>query len=205
LINNDSNENFICEDNFITEDEEVFINENIVDSPKTAFFKNFSTSKNFLYLTHTMLPRGSSQPCSTYFPFFMDIFRRFVIKNKISVERILRATINLTFENSKYKFTDLHVDTDIPHKVFILYLNSLEENDLSSSTIIFDKIFDETKNLYLHIDENNTVENILKTIPIKHKISAKCGRAICFDGKYYHTGCFPQAGESRYIVVFNFD
>jgi hypothetical protein len=198
------NKEFIIEDNFLTDDEKNIIDEHIVKSSNIAFYKNFATSEKFPHLTHSLLLRNSSEPCSVYFSFFLDIFSRFVKKNNIPVKYILRATINLTFENSKYKFTDLHVDQDAPHKVFILYLNDLEEIDLSSTTIIFDKTYDEIKKVYVYLDEKNTVENVLETWSIKHKVSAKNGRVICFDGKYYHTGCFPRSGEFRYIVVFNF-
>jgi len=199
------NKDFFIEDNLLTSDEKNIINEHIVNSSNLALYKGFSTSEKFSCLTHNLLNRGSSEPSSVYFDFFLNIFANFVEKNKISVKRILRASINLNFENSKYKFADPHIDYDIPHKVFILYLNDLEEDDLSSSTLVFDKTFDEFKEAYLYIDEKNTIENILNTWPIKYKSSAKFGRAICFDGKYYHAGCFPKCGESRYVVVFNFD
>jgi hypothetical protein len=96
----------------------------------------------------------------------------------------------LQFPLSKTKPVDpLHTDDSINHLVVLYYVL-----DSDGDTIIVDKKMDlETKPL-----DNLRVEDFL----VLKKVTPKQGRAVLFDGRYYHTAEQPKNGI-RCVINFN--
>ena len=92
---------------------------------------------------------------------------------------LAKATIN--------KVDDLHIDIEGPHLVLLYYVC-----DSDGDTIIVDKKFNgvyERKQQYSDYD-------------ILHRVTPKQGRAVIFDGAYYHTAEQPK-DNIRCVINFN--
>lgn len=178
--------------NILTEKEVEFINHNILGNNFPWYYEPVATTDKFQFFSHTLVVRDTGKINSDYFHFFKSIFDRFCQKHKIKVNKITRAVLNLT-NQSLYKHGDPHVDHEFKHKVFMLYLN-----DIDGDTIIFDKKY---------IDNNQfttiPLEKIKKPFKKIKQIKPKFGKAVCWDGSYYHSPSYPKKGR-RVVVVFTF-
>jgi len=105
----------------------------------------------------------------------------------LQVRSFLQFPLN---PNWRKQFVDaLHCDFDTPHLVVLYYvLNS------DGDTIIVNK----------QIEEDTGVDKNLKytDYEVLHRITPKQGRAIIFNGKYYHTAEQP-TNNARCIINFN--
>ena len=87
----------------------------------------------------------------------------------------------------QYEVDELHVDDSIEHLVLLYYVI-----DADGDTIIVDKKLD-------NVEEKNLVYS---NFPIISKITPKQGRAVLFDGRYYHTAEQPK-NHVRCVINFN--
>lgn len=108
---------------------------------------------------------------SRYLPEVIDILNNFTKKTNIEYKEILRAAINLTYNNG-YEFSGLHQDHDYDHLQLIVYLNDC---DPDSVTIIQHK--------------NKTI-----------KIKPKKFKGICFKN-IPHQMKYPKKGERLILIV----
>lgn len=110
--------------------------------------------------------------------------------NTVSQARcFLQYPLNPEFSGNS---TDrLHVDSPIDHLVVLYYVN-----DSDGDTIIVDKKLQGERDL--SVDVNLKVEDH----KIIQKVSPKMGRAVIFDGRYYHTAEQPKH-NMRCVINFN--
>lgn len=169
---------FIEEKNFLSQSQKDYITKLLSNNNLNYFLSNQQVRENHrFYFTHCLIDRNTHKSLSVHTPFFIEILNFFCNKNNIKINKIFRASINLTtfIDDCVFK-PEIHVDHDFDHKQFIMYLN-----DSDGDTLIFDK---EGKNLIKSIS------------PEKYK-------AICFDS-YPHCGLSPSK-KFRLIVVITFN
>lgn len=110
-----------------------------------------------------------------------QVFEAFLNKNNFRPERLLRVKANLLVRGGAARPFSPHVDVPFPHWVLIYYVN-----DSDGDTVIFDRMYPDRENA-----------------AVLHSISPRKGRAIMFDGRYYHSGTCPVKHDTR--IVFNYD
>jgi len=112
---------------------------------------------------------------SDYFLNCYFILKEILDCNNISFEVMYRMNINLTL-HSKIKESVPHIDSNLPHKVVIVYLNSFTQG----RTIV---LSEDQQKFYSNPKEDNV---------------------IMFDGKHTHYQECPGKHEKRIVMVANF-
>jgi hypothetical protein len=107
--------------------------------------------------------------------FLLQNFYYFCSFKKINVLDILRARYFLQPPVGQIQTQNPHIDVDIPHWVFLYYVN-----DSEGDTVFYDKDFNETK-----------------------RIAPKKGRVAFFDGNIYHSASKPKS-RPRAVININF-
>lgn len=109
-------------------------------------------------------------------------------KNVSRARGFLQLSLNL--ENLKNKIDPLHLDSTTSHYALIYYVV-----DSDGDTLITSKRYDSTRG----VEEGLKIEDheIIK------RVTPKQGRAVLFDGAYYHTAEQPVSSSVRCIVNFN--
>jgi len=95
---------------------------------------------------------------------------------------VFRVKSNMLLTNKRCAegtYHPTHVDGIIDHMVILYYCN-----DTDGDTIIF----------------NETYGQVFDKLTVKQRISPKKGRAVCFPGKYFHTGCSPVRNYMRAVI-----
>ena len=95
---------------------------------------------------------------------------------------IFRVKANLLLNSKRVDpgtYHPTHVDVIVDHLVMIYYVN-----DTDGDTIIF----------------NETYGSSFTQLTEKFRVSPKKGRAVCFPGKYYHTGSSPVNNHMRSVI-----
>lgn len=184
--------NFLETKNILTDKEVEHINFEILSNNFPWYYEAVATTDKFQFFSHTLLVRESGEVNSTHFEFFENIFDRFVDIHKLKVKGITRAVLNLTNSGS-YKNGDPHVDHEFKHKVLMLYLNTVEGN-----TIVYDKKYVNKKQF-----TTLPLEKIKKPLKKIKEIKPECGKAVCWNGGYYHAAGFPKEGR-RVVAVITF-
>jgi hypothetical protein len=124
--------------------------------------------------------------------FFKPILMRFCKFNKIKINKIARGTLNLSYHHGTYASGDPHVDHGYNHKVFMLYLNNVE-----GDTLIYNKVNDKQKCVI-------PIEELKKPLKIIKRIKPEQGKAVCWNGNYFHAASFCPPGKIRVVLVFTF-
>jgi ectoine hydroxylase-related dioxygenase (phytanoyl-CoA dioxygenase family) len=96
--------------------------------------------------------------------------------------RITRVKANLLLQDksiSKELHHTAHVDTKVPHWELIYYVH-----DSDGDTIIFDQEFGKE----------------FDPLTIKQHVTPKQGRAVIFNGKYFHTSSSPRDHKIRNVL-----
>jgi hypothetical protein len=181
------------EKNFLNKEELEVINQNVLGCDFPWYYVPVATTDKFQCFSHVLIHRydpNNEEPIenSSITGLFVKILKRFCKKHKIKINKITRGTINLTSHHNKYQSGDPHVDHKFKHKSFIVYLN-----DAVGDTIIYDKKYDGKELL-----------NINEKIPIFKNIKPEVGKAICWDGEYYHAASYPKEGKRRVVLVMTF-
>ena len=113
------------------------------------------------------------------------------IKKKLQmyhVRSFLQLPLNekLIYKNNKHKEDTPHLDLDIPHTVFLYYVN-----DADGDTVIYDYVSKNMKDIPNYED-----------VKIMKKIRPKQGRVLVFDGMTWHSSTQPTKGPR---CIINFD
>ena len=165
----------IEDDNFLTDQEKKYIEEQIVKGEYFPFYWNYNQTINdglpyFGHvLKHSEIPEGIG---SSYYFFFEDILKRFCKKHKLKIKQVLRGSVNLTTPLN-IKTGVIHKDHEIKHKQFILYLTDSKEGYT-----------------YLYDNKHKLVK----------KIKAKKYKIACFDDQPHSSG-YPSHEEKRRLIV----
>ena len=167
-------------ENLLNEKEISFIDKEIGGNNFPWFFQPKSTSEKFPFFSHGLIARYDHTIekmviNSPHFDFFNQIFKRFCLEHKIKVNKLIRGCINLSYYDEKYEHGEPHIDHPFKHQAFILYLNNC-----SGATLFF------------------------KDSKIIERVSPQQGKAICYDGSYYHTAAFCKPREIRKVLIFTF-
>jgi hypothetical protein len=183
--------NYIENNNFFTKKEIKIINADILGNMFPWYLHPKPTTDKFIFMSHTLIKRNEDKINSNVFDFFANIFARFTYKNNIKCKKITRASLNLTFSDNRYIYSDPHVDYKTPHFVCIMYLNNTE-----GSTFIFDKKFKNGPEYY-------PIEKI-KNLKILKESKPKQGKIVNFNGNYYHANSFCKEGKFRVVLVLTY-
>lgn len=190
----------IIDENGISDDKKDAIKNSIINNKVFPFYYEISTTPKFPFFVHTLSKRNNNKVeiNSSAYHFFYDILENFCKKNSIKFKHVIRAAINATFSDHRYPHLDPHVDFDEKHRVVIMYLNDVSQEENYNSTLIFDKKYKKKKTPLIY-----DVDNLSENFPIKEEVKPKFGKIISFDGSYYHTIKSPNFGEVRFICIFN--
>lgn len=174
------------------------IAESVLGNNFPWYFQQYSTSEKFPFFAHTLIPRGNddavtAEPVSNYYDFFHDIFETFCIIHNLKVKRVLRACLNLSIPNTKFEYSDPHVDHMFPHYVMLMYLNDVT----NGNTIIFKE---QTNG---EISEH-PLETINDSFAIEKEVTPAKGKIVVFDGSHFHANRFCVEPERRVVCVFTF-
>jgi hypothetical protein len=190
---------FLIEDeSLISEYCQQIIDNQIMGADFPWYYLNYSTSTKFPFLGHTLIPRSNDdavtrEPVSNYYNFFYDIFNTACIIHGLKVDRILRASLNLSTHFSAFPYGDPHVDHMFPHYNMLMYLNDCT----NGSTIIFK----EQTNGEI---SQHPVNEVNETMTIEKEIIPKKGKIVIFDGLHFHANRFCVESERRVVCVFTF-
>jgi hypothetical protein len=119
-------------------------------------------------------------------PSILNILSKFLDKHKIECTKILRIVLNVIprdIANYTGQHHPPHVDTNVPHKAFLYYVN-----DSDGDTYFFNELW-----------SGSEVTEFTKS----RSISPKKGQALVFDGFQYHASSSPI--DSAYRCVINID
>lgn len=164
----------------------------VLDNNFPWFYQQVSTSDQYPFLSHTLIPRYDlNTDIKINSDFWFDISQVFyetIEKYNIKLDKICRASLNLTNHSNKFLHNDPHIDHNFPHKNFLFYLNNFN----SGYTYIFDKKYD-------------GVNMTLQQVPeIKEVVKPKKGDIIIFDGLDYHAQGFCDINQWRCVLVVTF-
>tara|TARA_R110001592_G_scaffold311470_1_gene586321 strand:+ start:3588 stop:4127 length:540 start_codon:yes stop_codon:yes gene_type:complete len=178
--------NYLIEDeNFLTEKEKIFLNKEFERIPFFYSKRIGIYRRDAPVLVHGLVSRyddpkidnAKDRAVSPYTNFFLQILLRFTKKYNIPFNKILRGAINMTTK-VKWDKTIVHVDHNLNHAVFMLYLG--------------DEVHG---NLNVYEDDKKTM---IKTIEPKNF------KIVCFGNNVPHQFEYPKNGLRR-AVVFTFD
>jgi hypothetical protein len=186
------------EKKFLTKKELKVVNEYILSNNFPWFFQKAATTEKFPFFSHGLYRRYdvfNEEPVenSEIVSFFKPMLMRFCKLKKIKINKIARGTLNLSYHHGTYASGDPHVDHEYNHKVFMIYLNNVE-----GETLIYDKVNKNEKKFIIPIEEIKTPMKIIK------KIKPEQGKAVCWDGNYFHAATFCPPGKRRVVLVFTF-
>jgi len=118
---------------------------------------------------------------------FSNIVEKFCKEHDLEFEKHIRMKINLVFQKKgfKDKYHYPHIDTPERHYVLLYYIN-----DSDGPTWLFNNKYDG--------------ENHSDTLETAIKIEPKQGRAVLFDGRYFHASTNPAKHDYRAVINFNF-
>lgn len=159
-----------------------------------------STRQGLPYLAHIAVPRENVNSkdqiviSPAVYAEVKRIFDIFCIKHNINYHKIYRCCLNMTYGSYDVSQTDPHVDHDIEHKLFLLYLN-----DCSGDTLLYKEKYSVGYSTTVILPEDNfkgTVDT---------RVSPQFGKAFCTDGFTFHAHefCKPMERRLTCIVTFN--
>lgn len=177
-------------ENIYNKDFEKFITSNEF----AWFYQHVSTTDKFPFLSHTMIPRYNiftENPTinSHYWEVLCPVFYNAIDAINFKLDKICRASCNLTTHIPNVFNNDPHVDHDFEHYNFIYYFNTVKKGE----TIIYNEKFDNVNWFKSH---NN--------LTIKKLIQPKKNKAVIFDGLNYHSNSFCDVNQWRFVMVVTF-
>lgn len=172
---------YIEDRNFLKKEHKDYINNIVLQNSFPFYWNDSQTIKdNLPFFSHILYNRpeaieeGLPAINSPHYQIFLDILNCFLTKHKIKFNKILRASINLTF-NINQKKSKIHVDHEFEHNQVIIYLNKSD-----GETIIL----------------NDDKKTIFK------KIKPEQFKGICFNKKPHYI-IYPKTNR-RLIAVYTF-
>jgi len=173
----------IIDKNFLTQEQKNFINNELL-SPFCPYYFNSNSVANDgnKYLSHAVLRRAEERDenelfNSSYSEQITDIFKTFIIKNKIDCKEMLRCCINLTFKTNSIA-CPVHKDHEFDHKNLLVYLNDCV--DKNAKTVL--------------LDDNEE--------KITHEFEPEQYKGLCFGG-VPHYMIYPSK-DIRVVLVYTF-
>lgn len=163
----------------------------VMSSDFPWYFNLESTSDKFPYMAHTVIQRDGVEQS-----YMVDAVKKvldvFCRMRGIQYSKILRAYFN-SLGHYGYVHTDLHVDFKEPHKVFLFYMHTCDAH-----TLLFHKH---------QVGESSKIllEEMRCQPTPTCRIRPEAGKAVCFDGAYYHANEFPKESERRVVCVVCFE
>lgn len=163
-----------------------YIKENSVYAPGCNIPSFFNMCKTIGYVK-TVYSDGNIYD-SRMLPWCLQILDSILDKEQINLTELLRIQINLLYQNVDHSYkegmwTTAHVDQDFDHNVLLYYVNETD-----GDTFLFNEKRDDT----------------FSEFTIKDTVKPQKGRAILFDGKYYHAASNPININKRIAINFNF-
>jgi hypothetical protein len=121
-------------------------------------------------------------------PWCLQILDSVLETENIELEELLRIQVNLLYgsANKDYKdggWTTAHVDQDFDHYVLLYYIN-----DSDGDTFMFNEKSGDTFTEFTEMT----------------RVQPKQGRALLFDGQYFHSASNPINNNKRLAINFNF-
>ena len=185
----------IIDDDFITKDEAIEFRNKVINHP-TALWKfelftshdsgekadtNIKDSHQFVSAIGNVNPLRKPA---------LDLFNKFANKHGIEYSEITRIKFNVVprgLPENSGKWHMPHVDTDMPHKVFLYYLD-----DSDGETYFFNK----------YHKEGDDIQGI-EGLEAYKTVTPALGRGVIFDGLIYHASSSPV--NSDYRIILNID
>lgn len=169
--------------------------ENFVTSNEFAwFYQHVSTTDKFPFLSHTLIPRYDiyNEDCkinSHYWETLSPVFYTALDAINFKLDKICRASCNLTPHINHVSNNDPHVDHEYQHYNFIYYFNTVDKGE----TIIYEEKF-------------NGVDwfKDSKDLTVKKLITPEKNKGVIFDGLNYHANNFCHVGQWRFVMVVTF-
>ena len=195
----------ISDNNIFTNEEKDIVEKEIIFSHRIPWYVNqvIENNPNQIYLSHTLIGRienpNEHVSWSHWTEFFLPILQRFCEKHEILKNaRVLRATINRRIPqyDDNYKYTWPHVDHQIPHTNFLMYLTDNEQG-----TFIYDKIAQCDPD----IPDNITSVEEAEKLNVIHREPAEAFKIFCFDGLFYHSQEITKTDKPRIAVVITME
>ena len=167
----------IKDKDFLTDKHKHFISEFLLKSDFAYFIQPRSTfDDNYIMMEHICLRRYDKHWNTANVEMYEGILNTFCQKHKIRCKKILRCSVNLTF-NVGVEKSLVHRDHKDSHKQLLIYCNN--PMDKESCTVILDK-------------KRNPIEKIK---PIQYS-------AVSF-GENHHYHYYPKKGH-RVVLVYTF-
>jgi len=129
----------------------------------------------------------------------MPLILETACKTNLEIKEITRMATFMHFPIEKTfrkKYDNIHVDSKIPHKVFLYYVN-----DSDGDTYLFDKTIKDMSPEEKVAEAAKGIKSRLEFNVVK-KVSPKKGRMLIFDGDIYHCGSGPTK-NNRCIINTN--
>lgn len=148
-------------------------------------------SEGFYHMAHN----GELE--SHTFKIFEPVLQNYLsVFNKV-ITKILRIRLRYTspaLNHNNYKYAAPHIDdyNSQEFKTIVYYIN-----DSDGDTILFDKIYDPTKDIKIDTYKFHNLKEVFRFTPKK-------GTALVFNGFRYHSGNFPINYNSRIIANYDF-
>lgn len=126
--------------------------------------------------------------CPDMLPWCQQILDGLNDRTGMFIEKLLRIQCNLMYQNPSKTFTKdswnaAHTDQTYSHKVLLYYVD-----DSDGDTFIF----------------NEKRGEEFDKFTIQQRVTPKKGRAVFFDGDYYHASSNPINSFKRQAINFNF-
>lgn len=121
-------------------------------------------------------------------PWCLQILDSVLDQTDFELEKLERIQVNLLYGNTnkEYKegmWTSAHTDQDYPHHVLLYYIN-----DSDGDTFLFNERKGEEFTEFTEMA----------------RVTPKAGRAILFDGLYFHSASNPINNVKRLAINYNF-
>jgi|688.fasta_scaffold722623_2 hypothetical protein len=186
----------LVDNSFLSTEEQVEINNYILHNStwrlnnKTASYRekfpyqSIKTDKtaDTFQLNHVL--RHEDVVMSSMYDYINNnVFVKFLQKNNIVCNQLIRAKLNLTTISNSDTYQTPHVDQVLDHKVFIYYVN-----DSDGDTIFFNESYDGEP----------------KDLTIFERVSPQMGTGMVFDGLQYHAATNPKNYPYRCIINIDF-
>lgn len=176
----------ILDNTFLPQETDIINNEILGDNFPWYLQKSSTSQDDIPFFSHVLVNRSNDRNTdgkvnSEYYYFFKSILDRISNNNNLNIDRIYRASLNLTYPTPNELHGVPHIDHNFPHRSCILYLNNS-----SGNTVLFK-------------------DPINNKLIITNEVEPKQGRAFFFNGMTYHSVRPSQGNDVRAICVFTFE
>lgn len=136
------------------------------------------------------------KPTSHLFNIIYPELVNLLVKHKEKFNKIIRIRLGLITATDTQIINDAHVDSEISHKVGLIYLNTS-----NAPTYIYKEKFNQENGINVLDYISRKYDGKLTTL---HESPCIENRAILFDGMYYHSSTTPTDVPRRIVINFNY-